>query len=180
MALNTIEYSLAANERASIRKEIAELFIMENPGTGKDEDCSRYRYIVERYETYRIVLNRPTGLNKGFDFTVNIDGMYFKKKRRYQNPSHNDIIESLRYVKNHYENEKYDLIKGIINNLFECKNVSFDSLQNINFIDGDGTNRPIAILLLAVKWLFIEQDITYWNWSGRYMLFNKLKEEGLA
>jgi len=40
--------------------------------------------------------------------------------------------------------------------------------------------RPIAIILLAIKWLFIEQDITYWNWSGRNMLMNSLKDKELV
>ena len=38
----------------------------------------------------------------------------------------------------------------------------------------------ILIILLAIKWLFIEQDITYWNWSGRNMLYNHLIEMGLV
>ena len=178
MALSIIDYCLVSKERTSIRKEIAELFISEKPGTGIGEDCSKYHYIVENYDNYCIVLKRPTGLNKGFDFTVNIDGMYFKRNRRYQNPSHNDIIEGLKYVKQNYNN--YNFVKDTINKIFLCKSVNFDSLKDMSFIDGEGVERPIALLLLAVKWLFIEQDITYWNWSGRYMLLNKLKEEGLA
>lgn len=178
MPLNEIEYSLVGRDRITIRKEIAELFISETPGTGKEDNCSRYHYYVEKYNDYQIVLKRPTGLNKGLDFTVNIFGMFFRKNRRYQNPSHQDIISGLKYAKKNYDN--YKLIKDLINKIYNCESVSFDCLKNVFFLDGDKVERPIALLLLAIKWLFIEQDITYWNWSGRNMLMNKLKEEGLA
>ena len=29
-------------------------------------------------------------------------------------------------------------------------------------------------VLKTIKWLFIEQDITYWNWSGRAMLYSAI------
>ena len=91
MALHNIEYNLQSDNRTGIRIEVAKLFTLEEPGIGKGENCSKYHYIVEHYGEYSIVLKRPTGLNKDFDFTVNISGMYFKKNRRYSNPSHNDL-----------------------------------------------------------------------------------------
>lgn len=79
MALHNIEYNLQSDNRTGIRIEVAKLFTLEEPGIGKGENCSKYHYIVEHYGEYSIVLKRPTGLNKGFDFTVNISGMYFKR-----------------------------------------------------------------------------------------------------
>lgn len=38
---------------------------------------------------------------------------------------------------------------------------------------------PADVAVLVAKWLFAEQDLTYWNFSGRNMLFNYLDEEGL-
>lgn len=179
MALHNIEYNLQSDNRTGIRIEVAKLFTLEEPGIGKGENCSKYHYIVEHYGEYSIVLKRPTGLNKDFDFTVNISGMYFKKNRRYSNPSHNDIFKVLNYVKNNYERE-YDIVAKQIINIFQINEYSFKVLENVVFPDGDGILRPIAIILLAIKWLFIEQDITYWNWSGRNMLYNHLIEMGLV
>ena len=105
--------------------------------------------------------------------------MYFKKNRSYSNPSHNDIFKVLNYVKNNYEHE-YDIVAKQIINIFQINEYSFKVLENVVFPDGDGILRPIAIILLAIKWLFIEQDITYWNWSGRNMLYNHLIEMGLV
>ena len=72
MALHNIEYNLQFDNRTGFRIVVAKLFTLEEPGIGKGENCSKYHYIVEHYGEYSIVLKRPTGLNKDFDFTVNI------------------------------------------------------------------------------------------------------------
>ena len=90
-----INYSLPLGDRFSMRKNLIQTFLHEKPGTGIGDNASRYRYNVEQFGNYGIFLKRPTQLNKGFDFTVNIDGLFFKKNRRYSNPSHQDIIDAL-------------------------------------------------------------------------------------
>ena len=47
-------------------------------------------------------------------------------------------------------------------------------------MDYENKKQPIAIILLAIKWLFISEDISYWNWSGRNMFMDNLKENSLA
>jgi hypothetical protein len=34
---------------------------------------------------------------------------------------------------------------------------------------------PVDALLKVLKWMFIEQDLTYWNWSGRRMLMGGIR-----
>ena len=113
-----------------------------------------------------------------FDFTVNIEGLYFKKKRKYSCPSHNDIFDALSECKNNFPST-YPLIKEYINDLFHCKEQKFVEF-NIFFSDYEGNKHPIEIILLALKWLFIEQDCAYWNYSGRKVLFNELINLDLA
>jgi hypothetical protein len=36
---------------------------------------------------------------------------------------------------------------------------------------------PVEMVLKILKWLFIEQDITYWNYDGRQMLRMAINEE---
>ena len=48
------------------------------------------------------------------------------------------------------------------------------------FSDYENNMHPIAIILLAIKWLFIAEDISYWNWSGRNKFMDCLKSEDLA
>ena len=42
------------------------------------------------------------------------------------------------------------------------------------------TGIEIEGILKLVKWLFLEQDVTYWNYSGRAMLYQSLKGNGLV
>lgn len=180
MSFNIIEYELVSNNRSDVRNEIVNLFLLETPGVGTKELCSKYHYVVENYDGYQIVLQRPAVLNKGFDFTVNINGMYFKNNRRYTNPSHDDIINVLMDVTLTYTEDEYRKVIDQIHAVFDCKKPNLDTISDIYFFDHDEVKRPIAIIVLAIKWLFIEQDVTYWNWSGRFMLKNKLREVGLA
>ncbi len=179
MPITYVKYTLKATNRTDIRKKIISLFLKENPGNGTGANCSRYRYTVQTFKKYSIILNRPAGLNKGFDFTVNISGMNFKKKRTYSNPSHQDIINILQSVKANYL-AQYHLVAAEINNIYNGSALNLKSVSGITFADHTQVARPIEIILLAIKWLFIEQDVTYWNWSGRNMLFSKLKNLGLA
>lgn len=119
-------------------------------------------------------------MNKGFDFTVHVNGMYFKKKRIRTYPSHDDIIGCLTTVKSNYSPRKYKIVRQQIEEIFDCQHPNVYETKGIFFEDYNGDDRPIAIILLAIKWLFIEQDITYWNWSGRNMLMNGLMEAGLV
>ena len=180
MPLYEITYNLISHNRKDIRKELTELFINEEPGTGKEELSSKYHYIVETYDSSSIVIKRPAGLNKGYDFTVNVDNFYFKGMgRRHRNPSHKDVCSVLEYAKINYADD-YEKVSFQINNIYNCNEYDFSEINHLKFIDSDGVERPIAIILLVIKWLFIEQDITYWNWSGRNMLMNGLIEKGLV
>ena len=161
-----------------MRKTLISFFLNEIAGTGNGSNASRYKYNVEAFGDYGIYLKRPTQLNKGFDFTVNVDGMYFKKTRRYSNPSHQDIFDALTYCKVTYPRE-YERVKAAIVDIYNCTDAELTSI-NAYFIDHEGTEHPIQVILLAIKWLFMEQDCAYWNYSGRRMLFDALNEHGLV
>lgn len=173
-----INYLLPHGDRTFIRSTLIRTFLNEIPGTGKGKNASRYRYNVEMFKNYSIFLKRPTRLNKGFDFTVNIEGLYFKKKKRYSNPSHIDIFNVLLDCKNNYPNI-YPNIKATINDIYNCQ-CKVILKSNTYFHDYEGNLHPIEIILLALKWLFIEQDCAYWNYSGRATLFHELIKRGLA
>lgn len=179
MSSHTINFTLPQSDRINMRKNLIEKMLKEEPGAGKGDYCSRYEYIVEKYQTYEIFLKRPTQLNKGFDFTVNIRGLWFKKQRRYSNPSHGDIFDILLDCKTNYP-DQYNSIEVNINNIFNCKAVDFSTPLNIFFKDYDGNQHPIEIILLSIKWLFMEQDCAYWNYSGRQMLYDGLKDRNLV
>ena len=173
-----INYSLPLGDRASIRRALIQTFLDEESGTGTGNNASRYRYNVEFFNNYTIYLKRQTQLNKGFDFTVNVEGLYFKKNRKYSSPSHNDIINALLDCKSNFPLE-YDYIAKIINDIYNCR-WQCSRISGAYFHDFEGNEHPIEIILLALKWLFIEQDCAYWNYSGRMTLFNELVNRELV
>lgn len=178
MPTYTFDFQLPDGNRTQKRQAIILCFLKENSGTGIGTNASRYLYNVETYGDYGIYLKRPTQLNKGFDFTVNVQGMFFKKNRRYSNPSHQDIFDALSYCKHTYPNE-YGKVAAAIAEIYNCNDIDISNIH-ANFCDYEGNQHPIQIILLAIKWLFMEQDCAYWNYSGRSMLFEHLSDNGLV
>ena len=178
MPTYTCDYKLPSGDRSQKRQSLISCFLNEEAGIGIGDNASRYQYNVESYGDYGIFLKRPTRLNKGFDFTVNVQGMYFKNRRRYQSPSHGDIVESLTCCRNKCPKE-YDSVRKAIVSIYKCNDIDLSQI-NAYFLDFEDNKHPIQIILLAIKWLFMEQDCAYWNYSGREMLFNALSENGLV
>lgn len=179
MSFHEVDFTITGSSREKMRNALISAMLEEEHGSGKGTNSSRYQYNVENYNGYIIYLKRPTRLNKGFDFTVNIQGLYFKKNRKYSNPSHQDIFNILNRCKSEFP-DNYAKIAHIILQLYHCKEPDLDSIKDITFTDFEGNNHPIAIILLIIKWLFMEQDCAYWNYSGRDMLFSALAEKSLV
>lgn len=188
MPTTIVVYTLVSTGRTNIKNEVIELFKQESPGTGTGSQTSKYIYTVESYLNYNIVLNRPARFNKGFDFLIRVKAPNNAKifnsksgKTNEESPTHDNIINSLISARNS-NNQNYDLlIKPLIINLFAGNNIIINT-TNLPFVhvDPKGNHHPIEIILLVIKWLFIEQDITYWNWSGRQMLYNSLAANNLV
>lgn len=177
----TINYKkkLSSNCREKIRDEVTSWFLQEKPGGGKGNLTSRAVYEVEKYGNLVIELYRPAALNKGFDFTVQIKGLRFKNKKHKSYPSHNDIFVILENFKKQNSTIYSQKIIGILDDIYNCKPVQLVSNSLGYFIDCDNKKQPIEIVLLCIKWFFIEQDITYWNWSGRAKLYEAMQAKGL-
>lgn len=168
------------NSREDIRKFVTETFLDEVAGKGNGVEISKYRYnVYEISEGKYIFLNRPAHLNKGFDFTVCVDDERFPSKPNkngkitYSNrPSHYAILEDLKNKKQE-SNEKYRILLNVIKKIYNIKPITEE-------IPSFSTGYDVNMLLSIINWLFIEQDITYWNYSGRNMLMSgvlKISEE---
>jgi hypothetical protein len=162
---------ITGTDRRTIREEVVKAFLSEEPGTGKGEFCSIYLYEVEKIKGGKtLFLKRPGRLNKGFDFEVNVSDMNFGQKRKTSMPSHTNIFDDLKAKK--AENpEEFRKLKRLIKRLYNCEQVPCEEMRSLTFKKG----HPPEMLLKAIKWLFIEQDVTYWNWSGRDMLYSGVK-----
>lgn len=152
--------------RNDVRKRVLDVFMDEEPGIGTGEYSARYTYYVETLEDgNRIYLTRPAFLNKGFDFVIRVENADYGHKGSYKNvPSHKDITADLKAKKN--ENpEMYKQFYELLKKVFECHDVSKDEYSLIHFDVGFTPEH----ILKVIKWLFIEQDIAYWSYSGRNM-----------
>lgn len=161
--------------RNEVRMRVVQKFSEEIPGTGRGDDASGYTYYVETLKSGdRIYLQRPANLYNGFDFLVCVENAnYSDPGKRVRNfPKHEDIGYDLEKKKE--ENpEMYEKLYDILKRIFECHEVSDDELDEIYFDSG----YPVDHIVKVIKWLFIEQDIRYWNYSGRYMTWGLVPEK---
>lgn len=155
-------------DRNELRKIAIDRLLKEKPGTGKGELTSKYRYNVEELGSGNIVyITRPVPLNKGFDFIIHVEGMTFLNGK--DNPKHEDIYNDLGVKKGKYP-EEFAKLFLMIDKVYHCYDPEevLSSFQSVNF--GDGFTSELT--LKVIKWFFLEQDIRYWNWSGRHMFMS--------
>jgi hypothetical protein len=148
-------------------KQVAEVWLLE-------EEYSKYRYDVEICKDgRRVYLTRPTNLNKGFDFEIKLEGFVsLISKRRSERPSHKDVMADLEEKKKESSVE-FRKLRELIDGIYGCDEPDeiLTKYPTLMFKVG----LPVDALLKVLKWMFIEQDLTYWNWSGRRMLMGEIR-----
>ena len=161
-----IDFDLRLNSRDALRKKAVEAFLSEKGGYWKNglKHVTRYKYFVEKIKDgRRVYLLRPTYLNKGIDFQVWVEKMDGKEDKR---PSHDDIFDDLK-IKQEENPQQIPLLMNAIDRVWNCEEPDHVLKEiNVKFKKG----YEVELLLKILKWLFIEQDITYWNYDGRGML----------
>ncbi|MBS3145188.1 DNA adenine methylase [Candidatus Woesearchaeota archaeon] len=169
----SINFDLKSNSREKLRKETVDKFLSEKGGYWKDgkKYVTRYKYYVENLKDgRRIFLLRPTFLNKGIDFQVWVEKMDGVEDKR---PSHKDVFREIEIKKK--ENPKdFAILMKAIDEVWNCSEPD-DVLKTRKMIFKEGFQ--VEMLLKILKWLFIEQDITYWNYDGRGMLKLAIEEK---
>lgn len=166
-----VDFSPKSEDRKELRDSVVKKFLDEKAGYWKDgrKYVTRFKYYVETLSDGRhIFLMRPTFLNKGIDFQVWVENYKDGKDGR---PSHNDIIVDILSKKKENKEQLLELLK-LIERAWLCKNPE-DILKDckLNFKSG----MSLEMLLKILKWLFIEQDLTYWNYDGRGMLWSGIQ-----
>jgi len=156
-------------ERNNLRMNVVEQLSKELCGRGKGEKATRYTYYVETLSNgNRIYLKRPAWLHNGFDFLVCVENTNFNPKGRHRNnPSHDDIFSDLKSKKKE-NNILYKQLCVMMEDTFNCKSINIKKASEIKFESGYSCD----LIIGSIKWLFIEQDIRYWNYSGREMFWN--------
>lgn len=167
--------SINAQTKGEYRKKLIEEFLKESPGTSST--VSEYFYYVDAVNGKRIYLKRPTQLNKGVDFEVRVEDTQFRYGK-YGNvistgnrPSHKDIINDLTTKKAENLSE-FNKLKDLLDKTYNCQAICQTEYQQYAF----ATGFSVELIFKVLKWLFIEQDITYWNRRGREMLYSGVSE----
>ncbi|MBN1544921.1 hypothetical protein JW898_05685, partial [Candidatus Woesearchaeota archaeon] len=88
-------------------------------------------------------------------------------------PSHKNVFEDIKRKKKEKPGELALLLKAI-ERVWNCEEPD-KVLAEMKLTFKEGFE--VELLLKILKWLFIEQDITYWNYDGRGMLFEAIKEK---
>ncbi len=129
----------------------------------------KFRYPVENLSTGgKLYIFRPAGLNKwNFDFKVDVLEEFGLGKG-----THNDIVSDFKLKKNENPNRFGDFLK-VFNSLYTCSENDVDYLLESNpyLMEAFQSGSKLDILLKVVKWMFIMEDIVYWNYKGRTKLY---------
>lgn len=168
MAKNELSYFFSnEGNRNQVRMRVVDKLAEEEPGIGSGDKASKYIYYVETLlNGYRVYLQRPANLHNGFDFLVCVENTNYAShnERRRNYPKHEDIHYDLEGKK--AENPMmYKKLYELLLRVYECHDISDSEMNSIHFNSGF----PVDHILKTIKWLFIEQDIRYWNYSGRNM-----------
>lgn len=153
--------------RNEVRMRVVDALATEKPGIGKGDDSSKYIYYVEQLnDGNRVYLQRPANLHNGFDFLVCVENTNYaapgERKRNY--PKHDDFKSDL--LDKRKENpQMYSKLFKLLRAVYECHDVSEEEIAAVSFKKGYSAEHLVKV----IKWLFIEQDIRYWNYSGRNM-----------
>ncbi|WP_027332627.1 hypothetical protein [Mycoplasmopsis gallinarum] len=158
--------------RNEVRLRVVNALSEEDPGNSTETE--RYTYYVETLDDgNRVYLRRPANLHFGFDFLVCVENANYAEpgKRRRNYPKHDDLGIDLQ-AKKAEDPEMYKKLYTLLKKVYECNDVFETDIENISFSSG----LPVDHILKTIKWLFIEQDIRYWNYSGRSMTWGIVPE----
>jgi hypothetical protein len=157
--------------RPEIVKKVVNIFIqteMVHPRPG-----TIFFYPVENLPEGQLLIRRPAGARKwNFDFKVEVtenlklgrgthDEMLLDfKNKKQENPTRfKDLLDALAIIYNSEEN-----------------NVDILLQRYANIETSFHTGAKVSIFLKVIKWMFIMEDIVYWNYKGRTKLYKYLIE----
>ncbi len=89
--------------------------------------------------------------------------MPFKEKSRNY-PKHEDFNFNL-LLKRSENSTMYNQLYDVLYKVYSCYDVDKSEYEHISFASG----LPVDHIIKTIKWLLFEQDIRYWNYSGRKM-----------
>jgi len=155
--------------RHRIVKKVVNTFIKtEHKKKGKG---IKFRYPVEYLPKGEVLYIARPGHKKNFDFKVVV-----APNHGFGEGRHKEIAMDLRR-KRKKKPRKFTELMAIITQIYNCTENDVDALlkKHRRLENSFRTGGPVEILLKVLKWLFIMEDIVYWDNEGRAFLFNFLR-----
>jgi len=157
--------------RPEIVQKVVNIFIQTEmnqlrPGTV-------FFYPVENLPDGQLLLRRPAGLRKwNFDFKVEVtEGLGLGRG------THAEMFSDFQNKKMENPNKFENLLQALTE-IYNCTENDVDMvLQKYPDINtAFETGAKVGVFLKVIKWMFIMEDIVYWNYTGRAKLYNHLIE----
>ena len=149
------------------RAEAREFLLMR---WAKEQAGRKYRYFAEKFaDGGRLYLERPGQLNKGCDFVIFLENSFLHKNGNDRPPSHKDLFADLDGKRKSLPPDEWATLMDAIK--------AEHALSPIPGIGGQittGSGLDIIRLTALCRWFFLEQDLTYWNLTGRHMLLKAI------
>ncbi len=138
-----------------------------------ESPATLYRYFVETLQTgKRVYLERPAQLNKGCDFVIFVEDFILFRNGNDKPPSYKDLLSDVR-SKAASDGPQFLQLRSLIQSVYNC-NPMAPIINQANAL-AFNTGWSCEVILKVVRWFFIEQDLTYWNRTGRAMLWKGIQ-----
>ncbi|HDP81244.1 MAG TPA: hypothetical protein ENN21_10430 [Spirochaetes bacterium] len=152
-------------KRHKIVKKVVNVFIETEhyqKGAGID-----FRYPVENVGTKGTLYIKRPGKKKNFDFKVDV-----KEKHDIGSGRHEDICRAV-YELKAADERAFKRFWEALHSIYKCAESDVDDALE-KTASRTRLKRKYVELLKIIKWMFIMEDILYWDNEGRAFLFNVL------
>ncbi|MGD0077457.1 MAG: hypothetical protein ABSB91_02390 [Sedimentisphaerales bacterium] len=128
-------------------------------------------YPVEKLSNGEMLCIARPGHKKNFDFKVDV-----VLGHGFGDGSHKEIASDMRN-KRKENRQKFEQLLEAVTKIYNCaeNNVEVLLRKYRGIKSSFKTGGPVENLLKIVKWMFIMEDIVYWDNEGRAYLFNALR-----
>ena len=158
--------------RSDIVEKVVSIFIkternQKRPGT-------TFLYPVETLPDGQLFIRRPGGLQKwNFDFKVLVP-----EELGLGRGTHAEMLAYLR-KKKRGKPVKFKVLIQALTGIYNCSQNNVDKVMKKNPVLQTAFKKgaKVEVFLKVIKWMFIMEDIVYWNYKGRTKLYEALMEE---
>ena len=159
----TIKGNMPRNE--IVRKVVNTFIRVEYQHKGKGVT---FCYPVENIpRRKRLFISRP-GHKKNFDFKVEVT-----EEMGLEEGRHDQLVLDIREKKQKNPKKFEDFIQAV-GEVYHCLESDIDRLlpRYSNLQGAFDTGAEVEVILKILKWMFIMEDIVYWDVEGRAFLYN--------